>query len=70
MNNKIVRQALTRIAEHEGISENEVLMEMQRAILEGYNNSPARQLWEDLFGIDTIPRPEEFIARMMYIVAK
>lgn len=70
MNNMTVWQAITRIAEHEGITENEVLMEMQMAILERCKNPTTRQMWDKFFGKDTIPGPEEFIAKMVYSIAK
>lgn len=70
MINTIARQAIARIAEQEGISENKVIKEMEDAILKGHNNPATRQKWDDIFGKDTIPNPEEFIAKMYILMQK
>ena len=51
-------------------SVSEVREEMSKAIVEGYNNRETRGKWNDIFGEDTIPSPEEFITAIGGIVAK
>lgn len=70
MNRKIARKAIARIAKMEGIKESEVREEMSRAIMEGYKNKETRGNWNAIFGENTIPSPEEFIAVIGGIVAK
>lgn len=64
MINTIARQAIVRIAEQIGVSENKVIKEMEEAILEGYKNPTTRQKWDEIFGKDTISSPEEFITKI------
>lgn len=61
MNRKIARRVIAKIAKREGIRVSEVREEMSKAIVEGYNNRETRGKWNDIFGEDTIPSPEEFI---------
>ena len=70
MNRKIARRVIAKIAKREGISVSEVREEMSKAIVEGYNNRETRGKWNDIFGEDTIPSPEEFITAIGGIVAK
>lgn len=70
MNRKTARRAIARIAKREGIKVSEVREEMSRAIMAGYSNKETREKWNDIFGEDTIPSPEEFITAIGGIVAK
>lgn len=64
------RKAIAQIAKREGIKESEVREEISKAIMEGYNNIETREKWSAIFGENTIPSPEEFIATIGGIVAK
>ena len=66
MNRKIAIRVIAKIAKREGIR----VSEMSKAIVEGYNNRETRGKWNDIFGEDTIPSPEEFITAIGGIVAK
>lgn len=68
MNKKSAKQAIKKIAIKHGITEEEVLKDMRTAILLGYLNDNTRQKWEEIFGKDTIPSPEEFIAKIAFNV--
>ena len=70
MNRKIAKRVISKIAKREGIRESEVREEMNRAIMAGYSNIETRGKWDDIFGKDTIPTPEEFITVIGGIVAK
>ena len=61
MNRKIARRVIAKIAKREGMS---------KAVVEGYNIRETRGKWNDIFGEDTIPSPEEFITAIGGIVAK
>lgn len=70
MNRKNAREAIAKIAKREGIKESEVRDEMSRAIMAGYNNKETREMWDEIFGEDTIPSPEDFITTIGEIVEK
>lgn len=70
MNRKTARRVIAKIAKREGIRTSEVREEMSRAIMAGYSNKETRGKWDDVFGEDTIPSPEEFITTIGGIVAK
>lgn len=70
MNRKIARKVISKIAKREGIKESEVRKEMNKAIMAGYGNKETRGKWNEIFGENTIPSPEEFIATIGGIVAK
>lgn len=52
---------IRRIAKENRVNETVVRKEMEKAIMEGYQNPQARQEWNRLFGAGHVPTPEEFI---------
>lgn len=52
---------IRRIARENRVNEMAVRKEMEKAIMEGYQNPQARQEWNRLFGAGHVPTPEEFI---------
>lgn len=64
MNRKSIRKAIAEIAKSEGIRKSEVKKEMKEAIMAGYNNPGTRHKWDEIFGENKIPSPEEFIEAM------
>lgn len=64
MNRKSIRKAIAEIAKREGIKKSDVKKEMKEAIMAGYNNTGARHKWDEIFGENKIPSPEEFIEAM------
>ena len=64
MNRKSTRKAIAEIAKREGIKKSEVKKEMKAAIMVGHNNPEARHKWDEIFGENKIPSPEEFIEAM------
>lgn len=58
------------IAQREGIKEDEVQREMEKAILAGYLNPKTNAKWNMVFGVGNVPTPEEFIIKMAKIAAK
>lgn len=70
MTKKMAKRVVRKIAQQEGIRESEVRKEMQKAILLGFMNAGTRQKWNSLFGVGTVPSPEEFIVKMSGIMAK
>lgn len=70
MNTKAAKKAIKKIAAEEGITEDEVREEIQKAILAGYMNPVTRNMWNKVFGKNIIPTPEEFIVKIGKIVTK
>lgn len=66
MNKKCAEQAIKRIAKQHGITEEEVLKDIRSAIFIAYMNHNTSQIWEEIFGKDTLPSPEEFISKVAF----
>lgn len=63
---RIIRE----IAKREGISEEEVREEMEKAIKYAYFQRNTNGNWDALFETDQLPSPEEFIAAISQEVEK
>lgn len=70
MKKRTAKQAISKIAKREGISEYEVRREMETAILSGFMNIETRQKWNSIFGKGRLPSPGEFIRKVSNLVAK
>lgn len=70
MRRRKARKIIYKIAREEGLEENEVRREMQKAILTGFMNTETKQEWERLFGRGRLPSPEEFITKVADYLTK
>lgn len=67
---KMGARAIAQIAKNNGISETEVRSEIEEALREGYSNNDTRKKWDEIFGKDVMPSPEEFIIKMAKVLQK
>lgn len=70
METRKVNKVIHKIAKREGKKENEIRVEMEKAILIGFMNRETRSKWEKMFGKGHLPSPEEFIVKLSDCVAK
>lgn len=70
MSERAAKEAIKKIAQREGKSENEIREEMEKAILIGFLNKETRYKWDSLFGVGRLPSPEEFITVFSMEVAR
>ena len=70
MKKQTTEDIIEKLAEKEGVQENEIREEMRKAILSAYENSKSRFLWNKLFGEGRMPSPEEFIIKLSGTVVK
>lgn len=65
MNNKKVKNLIKKVAKGTGLDEREVREEMEKAILFGYINPQTHTRWNNIFGEQILPTPEDFIVQMV-----
>lgn len=70
MKKEIGGKIIASIAEKEGVKEDYVRKELEQAIIEGFHSGEAKYKWNELFGENVIPTPEEFIVVMGDLLSK
>lgn len=59
---------IAQIAKNHGETVEEVRKEIERAIMIAYKGNGNRGKWNEIFGKNVIPEPEEFIEKVGYTV--
>lgn len=62
MDLETAKEAIEYIAKKEGVSVEEVRLEMRNTIKKAYDNPKTHQEWAEIFGDRAFPTPEEFIS--------
>lgn len=59
---------ISQIAKNHGETEEEVRREIEKAIMIAYKEKGNGSKWNEIFGKNVIPTPEEFIEKVGYTV--